>query len=356
MHSPQTNGTGQYSDADAVAAVQLVAYSLLGGGSTDWATPLDYACEWLAQTGIYNEEPEGHAPQHVCRRSPRRRPCDIFASITLMQPPRFLSVYKRLFGGGAGFWASRGMSPRSSAQHSELRMDALSGFPEEALLAIAEISALAHWKATELQSGSPSMRELIRRGDAIERELRERATGKSAADSVEDVKNPAIIASPSSLAAGLDVPAGMAMAPSPQPGMAGRLRSTRSPIDTTRHIIGEMFREAALLYLHTVLSDSVPGVPEIMNGVDQMAKLLNELAHSSYDRTVIFPLFLTGCLTDKQMMHEVIKHRFFMQDATNGNVLLAQTVMDEVCAAGRPPARDRLATTPRLQWASLLLA
>lgn len=56
MHSPQTNGTGQYSDSDAVAAMQLVAYSLLGGGSTDWATPLEYACEWLAQTGIYNEE------------------------------------------------------------------------------------------------------------------------------------------------------------------------------------------------------------------------------------------------------------------------------------------------------------
>ena len=55
-HAPQTNGTGQYSDADALAALQLVAYSLLGGGSTDWATPLEYACEWLAQTGIFSEE------------------------------------------------------------------------------------------------------------------------------------------------------------------------------------------------------------------------------------------------------------------------------------------------------------
>ena len=187
--------------------------------------------------------------------------CDIFASITLMQPPRFLSLYKRLFGGGAGFWASSRMSPTSSAQHSQLRMDGLSGCPDEALLAIAEISALAHWKASELQSGSLSMRELIRRGDAIERELRERATGESAVD--EDIKNPAILAgapSSSSLAGGLDMPAGMAMAPSPQPGMSGGLRSTRSPIDTTKHIIGEMFREAALLYLHTVLSDSVPGM------------------------------------------------------------------------------------------------
>ena len=183
-----------------------------------------------------------------------------------MQPPRFLSLYKRLFGGGAGFWASSGMSPTTSAQHSELRMDALSGCPDEALLAIAEISALAHWKSTELQSGSLSMRELIRRGDAIEQELRNRAAGK-AGD--EDVKNPVLLAAAasSSLAGGLDMPAGMAMAQSPQPGMSGGLRSTRSPIDTTKHIIGEMFREAALLYLHTVLSDSVPGMPLTVNPI-----------------------------------------------------------------------------------------
>ena len=56
VHAPQTNGTGQFQDADAVAAVQLIAYSMLGGGSTDWAAPLDVACEWLSQTGIYNEE------------------------------------------------------------------------------------------------------------------------------------------------------------------------------------------------------------------------------------------------------------------------------------------------------------
>ena len=179
-----------------------------------------------------------------------------------MQPPRFLPLYKRLFGGGAGFWATHA-SPTAAAQHSELRMDALSGCPDEALLAIAEISALAHWKASELQSGSLSMRELIRRGDAIEKELRERATGKST-DSVDDFQGAATGAS-SSLAGGLDMPAGMAMASSslmsssPQPGMSGALKSARSPVDSTRHIIGEMYREAALLYLHTVLSDSSPG-------------------------------------------------------------------------------------------------
>lgn len=56
VHAPQTNGTGQYSDSDAIAAVLLISYAVLGGGTMDWATPLEYACEWLGQTGIYNEE------------------------------------------------------------------------------------------------------------------------------------------------------------------------------------------------------------------------------------------------------------------------------------------------------------
>ncbi|GBE84085.1 hypothetical protein SCP_0600630 [Sparassis crispa] len=46
------------------------------------------------------------------------------------------------------------------------------GCPDEAVLATAEISALAHWKAAEQRSGSFSMRELVRRRDLIEQQLR----------------------------------------------------------------------------------------------------------------------------------------------------------------------------------------
>ena len=97
-----------------------------------------------------------------------------------------------------------------------------------------------------------------------------------------------------------------------------------------------------------------------------MMKLLDRLPPSAYDRTLVFPLFLTGCMTNNQMMREVIKHRFFMQDATNGNVLLAQTVMDEVWVqrahavrSARQGDHARVADWRhhlRLQWASLLLA
>ncbi|OSC98256.1 hypothetical protein PYCCODRAFT_1439438 [Trametes coccinea BRFM310] len=375
LQAPQSNGTGQYSDSDAVAAIQLVSYSVLGGGTMDWTTPLDFACEWLAQTGIYNEE---NPKLTLLGMSPAGRFAakatmyiDVLSSITLKQPPRFLSLYKRLFGGGAGFWANTA-SPRTGGQHAELRMDALTGCPDEALLAIAEISALAHWKASELQSGSLSVRELIRRGDMIEKELHERT--RRVRPCSPDENDNGFQTGLGGGAGGLDMgvaPAGLPMAmglSQGQPGMAGASRSPRIPVDNTRETIADMFRETAMLYLHTVLSDSSPGVPEIISSVEQMMRLLNELTPSVYDRAVLLPLFLAGAMTSNQMMREVVKHRFFMQDATMGNVLLAQTVMESVwmqrevvMRATRPGGRPGPATFGdwrdhlRMEWASLLL-
>ncbi|KAL6308257.1 hypothetical protein BKA93DRAFT_746891 [Sparassis latifolia] len=59
-----------------------------------------------------------------------------------MLPQRFLLLYLRLFAGGADFWAN-------SQQHFDLRMDVVMGCPDEAVLVIAEILALAHWKVAE---------------------------------------------------------------------------------------------------------------------------------------------------------------------------------------------------------------
>ncbi len=103
-----------------------------------------------------------------------------------------------------------------------------------------------------------------------------------------------------------------------------------------------------------------------MNGVEQMMKLLNELRPSPYDRALVLPLFLAGCMTNNQMMREVVKHRFFMQDATMGNVLLAQTVMEQIWLHRETVNRmqrpgDRSAVMGdwrdglRMEWASLLL-
>lgn len=47
---------GQYTETDAVAAAQLVSYSVLSGGWRDWMAELEVACDWLAQTRIHEEQ------------------------------------------------------------------------------------------------------------------------------------------------------------------------------------------------------------------------------------------------------------------------------------------------------------
>ena len=46
-------------EPDAIAALQLLSFSVLSGGTTDWRPMLDYACTWLAQTGLAaNDNPK----------------------------------------------------------------------------------------------------------------------------------------------------------------------------------------------------------------------------------------------------------------------------------------------------------
>lgn len=47
---------GHYTDQDALAALYLVSFSTLSGGSTNWQTMLDIACEWFVETGIQDDQ------------------------------------------------------------------------------------------------------------------------------------------------------------------------------------------------------------------------------------------------------------------------------------------------------------
>jgi hypothetical protein len=52
--APQVGG--HYTELDALAAAHLVLYALMSGGLTDWAQPLEIACEWLAGTSLIVDE------------------------------------------------------------------------------------------------------------------------------------------------------------------------------------------------------------------------------------------------------------------------------------------------------------
>jgi hypothetical protein len=46
----------QYSESDALAAWQLLAYLVLAGGIGDWRAPLNMACHWL-ETSVIGTQP-----------------------------------------------------------------------------------------------------------------------------------------------------------------------------------------------------------------------------------------------------------------------------------------------------------
>jgi len=50
----QLNGT--FSEKEAIAALHLVCYSQLSGGTTAWQPGFVIMCEWLTQTGLLTDE------------------------------------------------------------------------------------------------------------------------------------------------------------------------------------------------------------------------------------------------------------------------------------------------------------
>ncbi|KAG1781714.1 fungal-specific transcription factor domain-containing protein [Suillus placidus] len=291
------------SESDANAAIHMLNFSLMSGGVTDWRPMLDIASEWLVRTGITTSDNPKLMMINMNEASRLALKatmwCDIMSTLTLKTTPKHLSFYRRLFRGGSGYW---GLTQQGIGDESALRMDSLTGCPDEVLLGIAEIATLSCWKMQELRKGSLSMRELIRRGDVIERHLRTQTETALLAEADQTPLHPEL----SSMTAEHD---NVQNSPT---GHAG----TSLPADDTRRIVADVFREATILYLHTVLSDPNPGVPEIVNSIDVIVQLLNRLPVSDIDRCLVFPICLAGCLVDDPVKREFLKTR--LQGRHNG--------------------------------------
>ena len=87
-------------------------------------------------------------------------------AVVFVRPPRFLAVYRRLFSqggaGGAGYWAA------TNNDQLDLRMDKLTGCPDDSLLAIAETAALASWKKRCVMLELKDTREIAEEQEYLE--------------------------------------------------------------------------------------------------------------------------------------------------------------------------------------------
>jgi len=145
---------------------------------------------------------------------------DIFMGVTLQQPPRLLALYRRLLTATSTPHHIWGGALGGPAPEWELYVPLLVGCTEQVLLAFAEIAALAHWKNHEARDGKLSTRELVLRGNVIERGIR------------QTILDP------------------MAFEGS---------RVAQANEDTCRRILATILQECALLYLNIVLSGNSPG-------------------------------------------------------------------------------------------------
>jgi len=220
-NSKNTDGT--WSDNDAIAALHLVSFSQLSGASIDWDIPFNIMSQWLMQQNVVQSN-SGNPWMAFLALSPLAQILvkatlwvDVFSSLSLLRPPKFLQLWKQLLS-EQKYW----VNGNNLDMPQRLRVDLLSGCPDEAMLAIAEVSALAQWKSSQLHNDSLSYPELIRRGNAIEHQLRQYPSDD------HDAR------------------------------LQGANNATQ-PTQEDRSLAASIFREAALLYLHTVLSNSMPG-------------------------------------------------------------------------------------------------
>jgi len=216
-----------------------------------------------------------------------------------MQPPRFMDVYHRIFKGKNAFGTS----------HLGPLFESFTGFPDEILYAIAQTSELAFWKSQESLKGTLSTRELIRRGDAIEQGIRQ-------------------IQETTATSSGLSLDLGLMADLSPLMGGDSNPDSPFLSDDARRGVRG-LFKESALLYLHTTLSDPNPGVHEISTSVANIVQLVQQLSTRDMDQTIAFPIYIAGCMTDSLVQRQFLSGRLRSHNNL-GNLPQTRSAMESV--------------------------
>ena len=116
---------------------------------------------------------------------------DVFSSMSLGRAPRFMPLFQRLTSktSAPGYWSGQVQGAEADGRSTGVGCDGLNGCPDDAVYGLGEVSALAQWKATEQARGSLSLRELMRKGDDIERRLRSHfSDAPSPEDTLQDAQ------------------------------------------------------------------------------------------------------------------------------------------------------------------------
>ena len=112
-------------------------------------------------------------------------------------------------------------------------------------------------------------------------------------------------------------------------------------LERRRHYTAEIFRAAARLYLHTVLSGDLPECPEIAEGVRDVVTALRRVPLESHTlarsvmRSVVFPICLAGCMARTLEQNEFLIRALNDERLSVGNGLEVLKVIECVWDARR---------------------
>ncbi|EMD33987.1 hypothetical protein CERSUDRAFT_86754 [Gelatoporia subvermispora B] len=300
-----------YTEGDAMAGLHLVSSFLFSGGRGSWATYLNIASQYV--DSMLNN-PRFYGPEDVlknCSESTRfiiktTMWFDVLASVTTLQIPRFLETYRLLFGRNTAYIDD----PVSTAP--EFSMLPVMGCENHIVLAIAEISNLAHWKESQKRRGCLSVPQLVERGIDIEQKY------------LLPVQNAY-----------------------PPPEAQGPMTAADAEVAARRRLTNDIFRASARVYLHTVLSGDYPLCPEIVSGVtetiDALRRVPTHLPSVSRGvvRSVVFAICICGCLTDDHRQRSfLLKLLETQQGDSVGNLSEVRALMEQVWAR-RDSGQDR---------------
>ncbi|KAF7796003.1 hypothetical protein EIP86_007172 [Pleurotus ostreatoroseus] len=326
----------QYSETDAIAAIYLIAYEQNLGSGSSWLSSLKIASGWLGQTGLLTEQ---DPKRQLLGMTPRQRFAakatmwaDLMSSIVFVHPPRFLAVYRRLFD-------DRDAVEQVPWTQPELRMDRLVGCPNEVFLAMAEIASLARWKEDQVAQGTLSTLELVRRHEVIKTIL-----DQSHQRPVQSYVEP---------------PAKEITLVSTMPTVA----NITDPSEAQLPVVTKIYREAAMLYLRTVVSDSNPDIPEITQSVNTILDTIQSIPPGDFDRACIFPIVLAGCMAPTPSLRDMLRSRCSLHNDANigGSFVQALAVIQrmwerrEAAQAAQPGVDIDWRDIVRESWSSLFI-
>ncbi|KZT29974.1 hypothetical protein NEOLEDRAFT_1056025 [Neolentinus lepideus HHB14362 ss-1] len=275
----------EHTEDDIMAGLIVISSFLFKGGRGSWKEFLDVARLWVLNyfsrfrspvEGLKNSQPN---IRFVIKTTMW---FDVLASITELQPPQLLSVYRDIWGRfGDGY----------TDADPDLSMLRPMGCDNETFLALAEVSNLAWWKDNQQKYNRLSVIELIGNGRQIEDKYLRRNAPPPAGTKAHD----------------------------------------------PHRLTSNIFRASARLYLHSILAGDYPACKEISEAVDDTVRCLKAIPtdgnlRRSIVRSVVFSICICGCLTDDAEHRHYLLERLREQERVSdiGNCGAVKSVMQTV--------------------------